>query len=504
MSAAVFTLATLLCGWAALAPIRKRLGTLGFHIAAYPIGLMGWCVVALVGGLTGGPWSPVDVALGLIGASAIIAGLARLSQSSFTGGNPVPRWTYLGWGGVLIALAWAISVSGITQSSYDAVFHYASWGVWLADGGGLTEWIVGAYGPLIPAVSAGGRVLGAGWVATPWPLLSLHVLALVYTAVRSGLLSTLHEMRASFVAIAACGLLASTTHFAGQVLYPHSHMVSATYLLLSVFAVWRALGSDAVEADSDRPSWLLLAGLATAGLAFSRVDGLAYAAVPLAVAGVLRLRRGLPGAALLPAVLGAGLPLAAYYGLAFALLGGWDSDKLSGRAAAYVLIALALLVALVALAERLPLIGHSISTGPTRWVLAASLVAISAVGIARWDSFSDSAVTMYRNLTEKGGYGVLWFVAAAMMLLSLLTWRRWRTGPWPGGLALAIAVFFATAIVVHGSGHPGRLGPADSFTRVAFHVLPLVFWYWGLFAGSVLASERTGVAQVSREGRGGS
>ena len=40
-----------------------------------------------------------------------------------------------------------------------------------------------------------------------------------------------------------------------------------------------------------------------------------------------------------------------------------------------------------------------------------------------------------------------------------------------------IAQFFAIALVVHGLAHPGRLSSADSFNRVAFHIVPIALWY---------------------------
>ena len=43
----------------------------------------------------------------------------------------------------------------------------------------------------------------------------------------------------------------------------------------------------------------------------------------------------------------------------------------------------------------------------------------------------------------------------------------------------AIAQFFAIALVVFGVAHPGRLATADSFNRVAFHMVPVAMWYIG-------------------------
>ena len=45
---------------------------------------------------------------------------------------------------------------------------------------------------------------------------------------------------------------------------------------------------------------------------------------------------------------------------------------------------------------------------------------------------------------------------------------------------------FAIAVIVHGLMHEGRLSRADSFSRLAFHAVPLFFWYLGTVAGGLV------------------
>ena len=49
----------------------------------------------------------------------------------------------------------------------------------------------------------------------------------------------------------------------------------------------------------------------------------------------------------------------------------------------------------------------------------------------------------------------------------------------PAFTLFAIGQFFAIALVVHGVAHPGRIASADSFNRVAFHMVPIALWYIG-------------------------
>lgn len=521
IAAAAFTLATLALGWAALAPLARRLGAFGYHAAAYPVGLLGWSAVACVSALVRQAWT---WQIALAGAAVFsVAGLAltqavgapRGSDPQAADGPGAPSapaaYTFAVAGGALAAGAAALAASGWTSAAYDSIFHYQSSAMWLFDTGRFTPNIAGAYGPLIPSIMAGGRLFGTDWVSTVWPLLALHVA--VWVAVETYVTASRRQSTATRVALAAIItlLLVTTAPFLAHALYVHSHMISACFLLLSVLAARRALwpgplgGADATpeaSASGRLPAagpapgaraWLAVAGAATAGLVLARPDGLAYAFVVLALVTIAGLERaGTTPAAVLAFAAPLVLPVAAVYGTVLLRLGLWRGPKLSGKMTLALVLGLAAAgvaaAAVAAIAGRVPAARAVLGRKGLLLGLAlgGNAAALGLMAVRNPAGFEAATSNMIGNLARSGGYGNLWLVAAALGALSLATWRLWARWRWPAFVLYAIAQFFAVAVVVHGTSHPGRLSPADSFARLAFHAVPLVFVYAGYVAGGLL------------------
>lgn len=530
IAAALFALATLALGWVALAPLARRLGARGYHAAAYPVGLLGWSAVACVSAILRAGWTwPIALA----GAAVFLVAGFALSHAvgaprggglqpvaSSGGATTAPAaWTFAVTGAAFAAVATALHASGWTSAAYDSIFHYQASAVWLFDTGRFTPNIAGAYGPLIPSIQAAGRLFGLDWVSSVWPILALHVVGWVALETYEAAARTLGRVGRTVLALVIALLLATTAPFLAHTLYVHSHMISACYLLLAVLAVRRAfwpmgaaparafaaLGESAAASPSgpaptpppapapvDR-AWLVVAGVATAGLVLARPDGLAYAFVVLALVAIAALERADTSPAA-PLTYCAALlaPVAAVYGTAILRLGFWRGPKLSGRMTATLIVALALAglatAAATALARHKPrmqaLLGH---TGVLLGVvLAADAAVIGLMAMRNPGGFAAATSNMVGNLGFEGGYGNLWIVAVILVALSLNTWRLWSHWRWPALTLYAVAQFFAIAVVVHGTSHPGRLSPADSFARVAFHAVPLVFVYAGYVIGGLL------------------
>ncbi|MBN2404267.1 MAG: hypothetical protein JXE06_01655 [Coriobacteriia bacterium] len=486
---------SLSAGWIGLWPVRRRLGMWGYHLFAYPVGLLLWPVCAAVLSLFGAAFQPLAPLLGLVvGLFAISWWLGRHGQGA--SGARVPAWSFLVWGGAVIGVSAAVAAAGITSAAYDSLFHYESWGVWIFETGSFSREVIGLYGAFIPSVHAAGRFFGADWTATPYPVLSLHVAAAVFISVRDWASARIGKRPALAVSLFGVTLMVSTAPYLHHTLYVHSHMISAAYLLLALYAVQQAyLGSEDSGDRLDGASgsaWLLVAGLVSAGFALTRTDGIAYAVVPLATASLLRLERDVPACVHTVLLGAAAVPLAVVYGSAFLTLGRWSSDKLSGNAAAAVLLFLALAGGVSLVAERTPKVGPWLR-GNSRALLLVVLV--QSLGIAglvalRPTGFLAAGSNMLGNLFQAGGYGFLWFFALGIMAVSFVWGGQWRDGRWPTYLAYAIGQFFVVAFLVHGVGHPGRLSPADSFARVAFHAVPLVFWYAALVMTALAGTYR--------------
>ncbi|MDH4140470.1 MAG: hypothetical protein OEV43_07855 [Coriobacteriia bacterium] len=491
---AAYTLTTLGLGWVVLFPLRQRLGIVGYHLASYPTGLLAWPVVACVSSLVGQPFGVETVFFGVLPYLFFGLLFARsLAPVSKSGGESVwPRESravasYVIWGVGICGIAAVVQGTGATAVGYDSVFHYAAWGSWLDLTGKIGAEIAGAYGALIPSAIAASRVFGVGWLASPWPILALHVVAIVGVGVREATRGLARVWRIAIPAITVALMVASAPFLAHSI-YLHSHMISAAYLALALMALRHAFvpiqppfAEDAVFA------WCFVAGVATAGLALARPDGLAYALVPLAVAVVARLHGPRPARTLTAFLVPLLAFLGLFYGTAFLETRGWGGDKLTAKTAAAVIVALAIVGIAGAFLDRIPHAGPWLASRRHALLAATVLNAVALIGLflVRTEELRATTTIMFGNLTEHGGYGSLWVVAAAMIVLSVAWARVWRPDTWSLLLLFAIGQFFAVAVVVHGLGHPGRLSPADSFARVAFHVVPLVFWYGGSIAAGL-------------------
>ncbi len=505
----LLTVISLLAGWACLWPLRRVLGW-GYHVAAYPVGLLSWPVVATVLSTFSLRFSLV-VVLAAYAVSVTLVGVAAayVGRTSRGSGQAPRPWTFAAWAGLLIGVSAITSLTRWTSAAYDSVFHYEAWGMWLLKTGNVSVEIIGDYGVFIPSIQAADKLLGSGWTAVPYPVLSVHVLAIVLAATYGWARPRLGHPVSSCVAIVTAVSMASVTPYLHHTLYVHSHMITAAYLLLAVWAIQRAYLGAGDDSGPECPghtstAWLFVAGLSSAGFALTRTDGIAYVVVPIVVATLLRLetRGSRSSYAVFLALVAA--PLMAVYSSAFLDLGLWAGRKLTGMRAATTLSVLAI-VALATLAiDSMPRLWGFLS-GHRRGLLLAigmNTIAVIGIAIARPEGFAETGRNMVINLFSTGGYRLLWYFAVGVIAIPVL-WRfRWTGARWPAYLLFTIGQFLVVAVLVHGVAHPGRLSPADSFTRVSFHSVPLVFWYMGIVAATLAHALRSTNAPLDPVVRG--
>lgn len=490
--------ASLFAGWVALRPAARRLGAWGYHLAAFPIGLLAWPLAAAIADATGALFGAKTAALALVVLAVAGAALAWAFARGERGGERVPAWTYGAWGVGVLAAALLFARIGATAGAYDSMFHYHSWGIWLRDTGRVTAWIAGSYDYLLPSMHAGTLALGGDWTYVVYPVIALHTLALLGYATWRTLAGLPSRPRLACVA-GAVALLATTSPFLFNALYVHSNGVSAMYLLLAVVALGGAFGLDAEEPAA---AWGLVAGCAAAGLGLARTDGLAYAFVIFGAAAVLHLRK--PSLRAFAAVLvGYLATLGAVYAEALWRLGLWESRKMDGRTALAMLAATVAFFALAALLARLRAM-RPLALGSRAFLAAGALQAAAVVALAatRPERFAKAVGAMAGNLFVVGGHGWLWYVLAGVVAVAVAFRSSWRRDGWetPALVAFVAWQFAAVALVVHGVKHPGRLSTADSFNRAAFHIVPVLFWFATAVTGglvrTLLLSSEAGVTGV--------
>lgn len=480
MSNSAFVMLTVTFGYAMLWSVRGRLGEGGSALASYPMGLLGITVVAIGHAVLHLPWSPASLLIGVVIVSASFAAALHLVGRGTDAGNRFRAWT-------AAATVAGTTVVGVVVATLQRFFvtadswaNYEPMGMRLHDTGVLFERLMEERSPLIPAMHAANRALGGELLYAAYPILGLWLIATLFWIVaRHSVTEAPALARYTAAAAAAIGLACSAV-FVLQSFYIHSHMVSAVFLLLGLVAF-----AEAQQGES--PVWSAVAGLAVAGFALARPDGLSYAAVLLVIGLSATGRTGQWRRNVGPMLAGFWAPTALVYGVAFVQLGLWDTAKLSGKLAAVALAGLALLsiVAWVLLA-----ILGSRRTTFTRAVPTLALVAATAlVAVATYvrpDRFVAVLQPMMGNLFRVGGYAASWYIGVAVLGMAVCL-PRLRRGSQTNWIPVtALVLFMEAAVMIHGATHLGHLGWTDSFNRIAFHALPLVWWVFGFLVASAL------------------
>jgi hypothetical protein len=208
-----------------------------------------------------------------------------------------------------------------------------------------------------------------------------------------------------------------------------------------------------------------------------RSHDLVYVFVPMLVVVALRFQRGWTTRRLVAYAGPLLAVLAASYVGAFLRLHAWKSDKMSGKTALLCLVLMAVVPVISEMLARWDRVawlrrGHN----AIRAMLVLDVLGVAGAAAVARGRFVVSTTNMVTNLFSTGGYEHLWYFLAGVVLVTVLLGIL-KCGDGPAYTLFAIAQFFAVALVVHGVTHPGRLSPADSFNRVAFHIVPVILFY---------------------------
>lgn len=484
-----FAIVTMLVGWAALWPIRGRLGAGGYHLATFPTGLLGWGFVATVAlALRAGySWPLVIVSLAAFSAAFFAAGtwIARAEETHV----PVPWWSFALWMLVLGGFTAVMARWGISVYSHDGWAQYELYSWPLFDNGVAALIMLGDRMLVPTAFHAAYHLFGGEFAAFVYPVLSLHVALLVGYG-------TARVARSAGVAAAIAVPVAVVVTMVAQVtylfmsIYVHSHMPSAVYLLLAGVGIKHAFDAAVTLSDADppvlSPSWLLVGGIGVAGVFLSRPDGPAYA-----VAAVLLATHALVSTrarhAEIDWFVGPVVVLATAYTAATVLNAGlWTSPKID----ATTLIGFTALYALIWGILRFVPISRVdlLARGNNLLVVLVALDVLALVVLfgVLGEQADQTLYTMRTNLLELGGWRAFWPLITAMVLTSVVFYARLGRDRFTTALLFYAFQFFVIAFAVHSVTHPGRLGWGDSFSRVAFHSVPLIYLYLGVYTAGLI------------------
>lgn len=489
--ACLFVGLTVLVGWATLWTSRERLGALCFHLSALPLGLLGWTFVTAISVVTG-RYNVLTVAAGLLlfiaSMSALIKHVAPGLKSTRPASANLPECA--GAGAAYLGATFLLTAVRITATTADSWKAYWPLGVMIEKQATFSAYLPSARGFVIPSFSAGSLFLGSEWEYVVYPLLACVVVLSVSSMLALTDLRPMGKKAGGAIAAAAALFLITDPSFLYHALYVHSHLLSAAYLFFALAGIRLAFEPDSGRETASAPLFLVLAGSSTAGLAMTRPDGLAYALIPVVIAvSVLADRRresrdrwSFFGAFALIT----GVSLAASY----IEVGVWRAEKLSGLVAAALYV---LVVAIAFVPELVRKVGSrsgiSIESRHLVWaaMLSGSALTLSAA-LLRWDVFSMAVLNARVNLFRAGGaYSLLWPSLFLVLAASILSGDATSRRSWSTHLFGAIVLFFLTAALVHGTSHPGRIGTGDSFSRVAFHIVPVLVWYSAIVTGRVVS-----------------
>ncbi len=474
-------LTALLIGWAVLWPMRGGLGAWGYHLSAMPVGLLVYTEATAIGTLLGRPFDWLSIAAAVAATCALTWWLGRPQEGSPGSNVAVSARSFAVAAGVLLLFGAVVSLLRVTVATNDALTQFWPMSIGLVRGDGLSIKLMSARSVMVPSLGAVHILFRANWAYVSYALAGANVLALVgWLLARSCREISSRAMRLAIVG-GVTAALAAESSFVFHSVFVHSHMISALYLTLSIAALWFARS----EADSRglNRAWLVVGGLAAAGFALVRPDGLAYVFLPTVAALSVLTGAGSPQRSAPPFFATLVAPVVLTYVAAYSQLGIWEAEKLSGA----VTVAL---VALLAASSSAPWVTVRLRPPLDRWLTGerlmqtVQLIAAVMLIVVALRSPSSALATASNSLVNlfgaEGGYSALWYSLGLLALIAVWTGDAMRPNSLSRFIFATIALFFLIAGVVHVGTHEGRVGDLDSFTRLVFHVVPMSFWFVGL------------------------
>ncbi len=486
---------SLLVGWIGLWPLRRRVGAWGYHLAAFPVGFLGWCLVAVVSAVLRWPFDARSALVGLALFVVMLWLLQRWAPGNDDTARPVPWWSFLASAGGLVVYATLAAAGRLTIATADGWGAYWPYAELLSRSGSFTPLVFVDRGLPLIAMGAADILFGGGWAFAEYQVLAAAVLLTLGWLVAHEAVPRLGRPLGLSVAVAAAAALAVNSTFVFNVFYVHSHTLSALYLLLSLGALRMAVEPGTGRAAPGAGAWLVLSGLSSAGVVLARPDGPLYAVLPIVVLVAIVTDEEWDGPAERGFFASLLVPVVIVFGAAFFRLGVWEGRKLSGRVALVALVGLALASGLPWLVRRF---GARFAIRGQRVLpaaLAASGLLLGVAFVVRWDKLSLAAVALGTNLfAGAGGWGSTWYWLAGLMLLTILSADALRPRSWMRPLFFTVAMFVVVTFIANVS-RGGRPGWGDSMNRIVLHIVPVILWYLGLvvvrIVGDLLSARRS-------------
>jgi len=297
--------------------------------------------------------------------------------------------------------------------------------------------------------------------------------------------------RSSFcmLSLLLVGLLISTDRFLVMVFYLNSHIIIATAVTLSVYALL-VTRSNVSDSNTIQASTNFVAGVALGVIAISRAEGLITSIIVLCIgysslnAPVMSISQGQTRdlrIAHFKLVRYATVPFALIAGCWFLALGVNSSPaglltsvtgtlQYSSAGFALGLLALAspsLLESIFYLFER-----NRVA------LFRAAFIALFGISLLYFKQnllllLDSNLVPILQNLLTRGSWGFFWLFVGVILAATAGEFTR-HDRFWKHLIGWNLVFYVLLGIV---RGHPYRIGPGDSFNRMLTHFLPLIVVY---------------------------
>ena len=486
---------SLLVGWIGLWPLRRRIGAWGYHVAAFPIGFLGWSVVAVISAVLRWPFDWRSTFLGLALFVVMLWLLPRKALREADPTRPVPWWSYLTFGGAFLAYGVLAAAGRLTISTADGWGAYWPFSILLGRSGELTPLIFTDRGLPLVAMGAADILFGGQWAYVEYQIFAAAVLLTLGWLVAHEAVPRVGRTLGIVIAVAAAAVLAVDATFVFNIFYVHSHTLSALYLMLSLGALRMAVEPGTGRAAPGAGVWFVLSGLSTAGVVLARPDGFLYAMLPVILFVAILTDEQWQGPGERHFFTSMLIPVYIVFAAAFLRLGVWYGHKLNGRVALVALVCLSATAGLPWLVDRF---GRRFSIRGQRVLPVALALAGLLLGVAfliERRLLSRAVVALSMNLFGgTGGWGPMWFWLVGLMLLTVLSADALRSRSWTRPLFFTITLFVVLTFIANMS-RGGRPGWGDSMNRIMLHIVPVIVWYIGLvvarIVGDMLARRRS-------------
>jgi hypothetical protein len=409
---------------------------------------------------------PVVPLTGAAAALAVIVGCAIVVQRR--GGLPRASWRVLGWWTLGVAVvAVAVTRVNLAIMSYDSHFIVMMGGVVANDGRfapGVLERL-GDYGVFTVIAQALVRFTRETYL---WGLPTMLAASTI------GAFAVLLDRGLDVLGVPARGrrwqvALITLTTFSAFMLIRHAFYIqtnlgTASYLLIFCALVW--LAETTGETDA-----LPLAFVAIVAIGLHRIEG---AAVAVLFMTLTLLPSRLPRRAIVVPLAIASAVIAAWY-LYLARAVSDESEFLTPNKC-YLMAGLPLaFAAYVAVSPKIAPLARLNTRAP--WVVAIAIVLALVAGFeTHYDLMYDSASAWLDCLYEAKYWQPTYLFIAGIALAGLLA----PAPPNRAVFVVGIPAYFGVILLLVLGRTPYYFGMGDSASRMAIHLVPLAFFYFGL------------------------